>query len=213
MRNILLVICLLIFSTNAALSFSLKKGAEQPLVSQTEENQDLSYQASIVYAENNIEKAMEIFLSIPEDQRTPQDWLLIGNILQDKGKLEDAEFMYKKAVNIDDKYFKAYYNLGNLYLQTGKPNMAIEQYKKVIKIKPEYSYAHYNMGCAYISMGKYSKAKYELYAATDLKNTEPDFHYNLALVLKKLNKEKEAKKYLEYYNKLMEQTYVQGNNF
>ena len=91
--------------------------------------------------------------------------------------------------------------------------MAIEQYKKVIKIKPEYSYAHYNMGCAYISMGKYSKAKYELYAATDLKNTEPDFHYNLALVLKKLNKEKEAKKYLEYYNKLMEQTYVQGNNF
>ncbi len=213
MRKILLILCLLIFSTNSALSFDLIKVNEKPLITQTQENQDLSYQASIVYAENNIEKAMEIFLNIPEDQRTPQDWLLMGNILQDKGKLDEAEFMYKKAINIDKKYFKAYYNLGNIYLQTGKPNMAIEQYKKVTDIKPDYPYAHYNLGCAYMSIGKYYKAKYELYTATDLKNTVPEFHYNLALVLKKLKKEKEAKKYLEYYNKLMEQNYVQGNNF
>lgn len=213
MKRFLLIVIMLIISTNAALSFTIKKEAEQPKVVQTKENQDLSYEASIIYAENNIEKALDIFLSIPEDQRTPQDWLLIGNILQDKGKLEEAEFMYKKAANTDDKYFKAYYNLGNIYMQTGKTNMAIEEYKKAVKIKPEYAYAHYNLGCAYISQGKYSKAKYELYTATDLKNTVPEFYYNLALVLKKLNKEKDAKKYLEYYNKLMEQSYVQGYNF
>lgn len=214
MKRFLLITLILILSSNVAFSFSFKRETEKPIVVQTQENQDLSYQASIVYAENDIDKAMEIFLKIPEEQRTPQDWLLIGNILQDKGKLDEAEFMFKKSVNLDKKYFKGYYNLGNIYLQTGKTNMAIAEYKKAINIKPEYPYAHYNLGCAYISQGKYYKAKYELYTATDLKNTVPEFHYNLAFVLNKLNKQKEAKKYLEYYNKLMEQNnYVQGNNF
>ena len=213
MKRLLLITLILLIGSNSAQSFSFKKGTEEPKVIQSQENQDLSYEANILYAENNIENALEKFLSIPDEQRTPQDWLLIGNILQDKGKLNEAEFMYQKAINIDNKYYKAYYNLGNIYLQTGKTNMAIEEYKKVIKIKPEYPYAHYNLGCAYISQGKYSKAKYELYNATDLKNTVPEFHYNLALVLKKLKKEKEAKKYLEFYNKLMEQNYVQGYNF
>ena len=213
MRTFLLVLCLLILNTNSVSAFSFKKETEQPPINRTTENQDLSYQASIVYAENNIDKALEIFLRIPEEQRTPQDWLLMGNILQDKGKLNDAQPIHKKAVSIDEKYYKAYYNLGNIYMQTGKINMAIEEYKKTVKIKPEYPYAHYNLGCAYISQGKYSKAKFELYTAIDLKNTVPDFYYNLAYVLKKQNKEKDAKRYLEYYNKLTEENYVQGNNF
>ena len=82
--------------------------------------------------------------------------------------------------------------------------MAVEQYKKVININPEYPYAHYNLACAYIKLGKYSKAKYELYTAIDLKNTVPEFHYNLAYVFKQLKKEKDAKTYIEYYNKLIQ---------
>lgn len=165
---------------------------------------EISNQANILYAGNDIKNSLNLFLSIPEEERTAQNWLLIGNILQDKGELDKAVFMYNKAIQKDDKFYKAYYNLGNIYLQDSKPNMAVEQYKKAVKLKPEYAYAHYNLGCAYIKLGKYSKAKYELLTAIDLKNTVADFHYNLAYVYKKLNKEKDAKRYIEYYNKLME---------
>ena len=48
------------------------------------------------------------------------------------------------------------------------------------------------------------KAKFELLTATDYKNNVADFHYNLAYVYKKLNKEKQAKTYMEYYNKLID---------
>lgn len=170
----------------------------------TPDYQDISNQATILYAGNDIKNSLELFLSIPEDKRTTQNWLLLGNIMQDQGKNDEAVFMYKKAIQLDEKFYKAYYNLGNIYLKDSKPNMAIEQYKKVIKLKPEYAYAHYNLACAYIKLGKYSKAKYELLTAIDLKNTVADFHYNLAFVYKKLNKEKDAKRYIEYYNKLME---------
>ena len=212
MKRFFITFFLIIFCVSPVQSIpSLKK--EPVKFVQTEEFQNISNEASVFYAENNIEKALELFLTIPEDQRSPQNWLLLGNILQDQGKIDEALFMYQKAINVDNKFYKAYYNLGNLYLKEGKINMAIAEYKKAIKIKPEYAYAHYNLACAYIMQEKYFKAKYELYLATDYKNTVPEFYYNLAYVLKKLNKEKDAKKYLEYYNKLMEQNYVQGNNF
>ena len=170
----------------------------------TSDYQEVSNQATILYAGNDIKNSLELFLSIPEEQRTAQNWLLLGNIMQDQGKNDEAVSMYKKAIQADEKFYKAYYNLGNIYLKDSKPNMAIEQYKKVIKLKPEYAYAHYNLACAYIKLGKYSKAKYELLTAIDLKNTVADFHYNLAFVYKKLNKEKDANRYIEYYNKLMD---------
>ncbi|MDR1167648.1 MAG: tetratricopeptide repeat protein [Heliobacteriaceae bacterium] len=161
-------------------------------------------QINALYAQNNIDKALDLLISVPEEKRTPQDYLLLGNILQDKGKNGEAIFMYNRAILADKKYYKAYYNLGVIYLQEEKPNLAISQFKQVIKLNPEFAYAHFNLGCAYIKTGELKKAKNEFLRAIELKNTVPDFHYNLAYAYKKLNKEKSAKLYLGYYNKLME---------
>lgn len=198
---ILTIVYLFNFSSCFAATLNLKKKEETKVV-QSEKYLNISNQANVFYAENDIKSAFNLFLTIPEEERSAQNWLLLGNILQDQGKLDEATFMYNKAIETDNKYYKAHYNLANIYLNDGKPNMAIEEYKQVIKLKPEYAYAHYNLGCAYIKLGKYSKAKYELLTAIDLKNTVADFHYNLAYVYKKLGKEKQAKTYIEYYNKL-----------
>lgn len=204
MRRFLLTIATLLFFTttcNAITPFK-KDTKNTNTVVQSEKYLNISNQANVFYAENDIKSAFNLFLTIPEEERTAQNWLLLGNILQDQGKLDEAVFMYNKAIEVDNNFYKAHYNLGNIYLNDGRPNMAIEEYKKVIKIKPEYAYAHYNLGCAYIKLGKYNKAKYELLTATDYKNNVADFHYNLAYVYKKLNKAKQAKTYMEYYNKL-----------
>lgn len=202
MKKFILVLLLLqFFGCANAFSLNLK---EQPKFVQDEQFLDITNEANAFYAQNDIKKAQELFLTIPEEKRSPQNWLLLGNIMQDNGKLQEAEFMYKKAIELDDSYYKAHYNLANIYVETNKPNLAIEEYKKVIKIKSDYPYAHYNLACVYISQEKYSKAKYELYTAIDLKNTVADFHYNLAYVFKKLGKEKDANKYLEHYKSLME---------
>ncbi len=161
-------------------------------------------QAKLLYADNNIEGSFNTLLSIPEDDRTAENWLLLGNLLQDKGRNDDAVFMYTRAILKDEKFYKAHYNLANCYLNDDKPNMAIEEYKKVLKIRPEYAYAHYNLGCAYLKLGQYRKAKNAFLDAAYFKNTEPDFYYNLAYAYKKLNKPKDAEAYLKIYDKLME---------
>jgi len=168
------------------------------------EESAINNQANMLYAENRLEDAFSLLLTIPQEERTPQNWLLLGNILQDKNRDEDADFMYNQALLSDMKYYKAAYNLGNLYLSEEKPNMAIEQYERVVKLKPDFAYAYFNMGCAYLKLGKLKDAKKNFAKAVELKPTEADFHYNLAYTLKKMNKEKDAQVFLDYYNKIKE---------
>jgi len=158
----------------------------------------------ILYAENNIKDSFNLLLSIPEEERTSENWLLMGNILQDEGKVDDAIFMYNQAIAVDEKNYKAHYNLGNLYLEQDKPNLAIDEFKKVTKYKPDFAFGYYNLGCAYLKIGKPKSAKWQFYKAIDLNNQVADFHYNLAYTFKQLNNEKQAKVYLEFYNKLIE---------
>jgi len=165
-------------------------------------NEELSEKAKLEYVQNNVDDAFQTLLSIPEDARTSQNWLLLGNVLQDKGKSDDAIFMYHQAEQTDLKDYRPPYNLGRIYLEQEKPNSAIKEFEKSISLKKDNPYSHYNLACAYIKLKEYKKARKELLNAISLKNTVPEFHYNLAYVYKQLNKEKNAKVYLEFYNKL-----------
>ena len=158
----------------------------------------------ILYAENNINEAFDILLSIPEENRTSEQWLLMGNIMQDEGRIDDAVMMYNHSISSDEKNYKAHYNLGNIYFDKDKTLDAILEYKKSVKYKPDFAYGYYNIGCAYLKQGKFKDAKWQFYKAIDLNNQVADFYYNLAYTFKQLKNEKQAKIYLDYYNKLIE---------
>lgn len=165
---------------------------------------ETSQQARVLYAQNDIDGALKILKEKSESERSAEDWLMIGNILQDKEKIDEAIYMYNKAISADPKYYKAHYNLGYIYLIQDKPNMALSEFKLAVKYKPDFSYGYYNIGCAYLKLKKYSNARYNFFKALDLRANEPNVYYNLAYTFKMLNKEKQANSYLEIYNKMME---------
>lgn len=165
-------------------------------------NEELSKQATAFYSDNNFHKTMDLLLQIDEKERTAQDWLLLGNLLDEKGEKNNSIFMYQKAINTDAKYYKAYYNLANIYLADGKYNMAIDNYKKAVSLNKTNPYVYYNLGCAYLKFGETKKARSAFQQAVNLKNDVAEFHYNLALTYKILNKPKLAQTYLDNYNKL-----------
>ena len=166
-------------------------------------SEELSKQAIAFYSDNNYNKTMDLILQIDENERTAQDWLILGNVLDDNGEKENAVFMYNKAIATNPKYYKAYYNLANNYLQNSQYNLAIENYKKAAALKKDNPYIYYNLACAYIKTGNLKKAKTNLNKAIMIKNDVPDFHYNLSFVYKKLGKLKLAQTYLNNYNKLI----------
>lgn len=166
-------------------------------------SEELSKQATAFYSDNNFNKTMDLILQIDEKERSAQDWLILGNVLDDKGEKENAVFMYQKAINTNPKYYKAYYNLANNYAENGQYNMAVQNYKKAASLSKENPYIFYNLACTYMKLGDYSKAKTNLNKAIMFKSDVPEFHYNLAFIYKQLGKQKLAQTYLDNFNKLI----------
>ncbi len=201
MKKILLTILVLGLvggvSTEAALPWK-KEIQQEEVVDAT------SQQAKVLYAQNEIDEALKLLKSKGEDLRSAEDWLLIGNILQDKDRIDEAIYMFQKSIEKNPKFYKAHYNLGYIYLIQDKPNMALAEFKQAVKYKDDFAYGYYNMGCAYLKLKEYRNARYNFFRAVDAKGDEPMFYYNLAYTYKMLNKEKDAQTYLDIYNKLME---------
>lgn len=217
MKKFSLLLIIVLFSVNCAMAKSVSLGsfgkmikkpvASEKAIAAEQSSEDVltpTEQAILLYNDNNLNGAFDVLLKIKEADRTAQDWLLLGNILQDQDKNLDAVFMYQRAVLINPKFYKAYYNLGNIYLEEEKNHLAIDNYRKANKANNQFAYAYYNLGCAYLKVGDLKKAKIAFLKAIELKNTEPDFHYNLAYTYKKLNNSKLSKQYLGFYNKLIE---------
>lgn len=204
MKKIYLVIAIILFGLS---SYSMDLELENFNPDKTPETknsyEDVSSQARIMYAQNNIDEAMNILINIPQDSRSAENWLLLGNIQQDKGNINEAKLMYEYAIMENPKAYKAYYNLGVLYFGEEKYSLALENFKKAQKYKNDLAIIYYNIGCTYINMGEFKKARNELLYAIELKGTEPDYYYNLALCYKKLNNEKKAKYYLDIREKVL----------
>ena len=162
-------------------------------------------QAKFLYNSNQLDKSLELFNKIPDEEKISDDWLFVANIAQDKEKPIDAVFYLKKSIALDDNNYKAHYNLGNFYLADNKVNMALNEYKKVLKLKKDYAYAYYNKGCCYLKKKSWFNARYEFGLAIKANPNEPAFYYNLAYTYKMMKKPKKAKEALEMYNKLMTQ--------
>lgn len=168
-------------------------------------NSELSKQATAFYSDNNRAKTMDLILQINENERTAQDWLLLGNVMEDSGEIENAVYMYNKALEKDKNCYRAYYNLGNYFVSMGQFDNAVKNYKKAIKIKYDNPYIYYNLGCTYIKLKEYTKARASFNKAIMYKSDVPEFHYNLAYVYKQLGNKKMMNQYAYNYEKLVEE--------
>ncbi|MFC1577135.1 tetratricopeptide repeat protein, partial [Candidatus Omnitrophota bacterium] len=81
-----------------------------------------------------------------------------GIVYYKQGNYKKALRLFKKAVELNPRYSKAYNNLANTYFSMGDTEKAIGAYKKAIEIKPDYASVHSNLALVYYSQGKYRLA-------------------------------------------------------
>lgn len=76
----------------------------------------------------------------------PEAQYLRGLVFQDNGDLAKAEMSYKKVVELDSTFYKAYNALGSIYDRTDRLDEAIANFREAIHFKPDYAHAYYNLG-------------------------------------------------------------------
>ena len=107
----------------------------------------------------------------------------LGNVLLQKGRVNEAITQYQKALQIKPDKEEACNNLGNALLQKGNVDEAITHYQKVLQINPEFAEAHYNLGNALLQKGSVDEAIAHFQKALQINPDYADAHNNLGYAL------------------------------
>jgi tetratricopeptide (TPR) repeat protein len=82
-----------------------------------------------------------------------------GVMLENAGRLSDAEAAYRRAAGIDSTLASAPYNLGNCLQLEGKEAEAIDAYHRALALDPKKAEAWFNLALALHAVGKDDQAK------------------------------------------------------
>jgi len=186
----------------AAFAATPKNTAQKSKITMSSEAEGFKQQGVLYYSQNNLTEAYKQLSRIPEKERDEETYLLMANIFQDNNKPIEAIYHLQKALQVNPKYYKAYYNLGNLYMEDNKLNSAIANFKDAIKYKPDFAYSYYNLGICYYNLFDYKDAKKNFVRAMMIIPTVPEFYYNLSLTYTKMNDQKKADEAMATYTKL-----------
>ena len=70
----------------------------------------------------------------------------LGLALYDSGSLDNAIAVFKKAIESDPRYIRAYNNLGNALMAMGFLQRAADVYRRAVQLKPDYVQAWNGLG-------------------------------------------------------------------
>lgn len=150
-------------------------------------------------AAGRLQKALDAWQAVLVlNQRHFNALLGSGYILDSLGKIEEAQRLYEKAMEIEPENTFLRKNYALNLARNGKINEAIDIYERLRLDIPDDFEVFQNLGIAYGTAGDLSKAVENLKIAVGLHPT-PIAYYNLAFALKSAGSIRDAVDYLKLY--------------
>jgi tetratricopeptide (TPR) repeat protein len=107
----------------------------------------------------------------------------LGQILFERGQLEEAIACFRKALEIHPGLAEAYNDLGNTLLKQGRAEEAITDFQKALSARPDFADAWDNLGVALLRQGRTAEAKAHFQRALELRPDCAEAHNNLGNLL------------------------------
>ena len=108
-----------------------------------------------VIAQGKLEMAKEKLSTMPEHAQT---WFYCGVIAEKEGRIEEAKLFYHKALNKDERYVDARFNLALLYVSEKEYEEGKRHYNDIIQIEPRHVDAQLGLGGICIATKDYAQA-------------------------------------------------------
>lgn len=114
---------------------------------------------------------------------------------------DDAERLYRQALDLDPYLAIAYTNLGNICFRRQEDDAAEQLYNRALELEPKQSEAHYNLGYVMLERGDPAAAVPYFQAAIAADPTFADAYFNLAMAFEHIGDVQQArpcwKRYVE----------------
>lgn len=108
----------------------------------------------------------------------------LGNILHERGRLNEAEVSYRRALRIVPDGADVHTNLGKTLQDMGRIGEAEASYRRALQIKPDHAEAHNNLGETLMESGRLDEAEASLRRALQIRPDYVKVRLSLASVRK-----------------------------
>ena len=162
----------------------------------------------------NLQKKIQLLLNVYRSKKLPKAevinkklidaypsavilYNILGLILTDQEKLDEAIEWYEKGIKIKPDFAMIYNNLGSLYKLKEDYSKSENYYKKSISLDDKIPEPQNNLGSLYLTLNKHQEAIICFKKALKI---NPKFYisfYNLGVLYKNTGKLEESKKYLK----------------
>ena len=158
-------------------------------------------QAFKFHSQGNISKASKYYqFFINQGFEDYQVFSNYGNILRDLGKLEEAEFFTRKAIELNPNFAITHSNLGNIFRDLGNLKEAEKSYRKAIELNPDFANAYSNLGNIFRDLGNLKEAEKSYRKAIELNPNFANAYSSLGLIFNDLGNFEDA---INHYKKAL----------
>jgi protein O-GlcNAc transferase len=113
-------------------------------------------------------------------------------ILHRQGWFDQAERLYRQALNLEPQHFNSWHQLGIIAAQSGDHQRAVELFGRALTIDPRSAVACHNQGNALRALGKHADALASYDRSIDIKPDNAEVHFNRGIALAKLKRQTAA---------------------
>jgi tetratricopeptide (TPR) repeat protein len=129
------------------------------------------------------------------------DWVDKGYALVTFGKNQEAVEAFTRAIELDPKNGKIYYNRGGVYGRLEDYRRAIRDFDRAIELNPQLAEAYTDRGVAYEMLGDHRQAVRDYDKAVELKPKDERAYVNRGIAYAKLGSHRQA---IRDYDKAIE---------
>jgi len=121
--------------------------------------------------------------ALEEELSSGKDLLSQAVLLQSKGRHEQAESLYRRALRLEPNQVDALSNLGVIVARRGRVDEAVGLFERALKIDPHHFDAHNNLGIVRMDAGRLDEATRHYRAALKIRPDDAGALDNLGLAL------------------------------
>jgi tetratricopeptide (TPR) repeat protein len=118
---------------------------------------------------------------------------------EDPGSFDEAEALYRRAIELDPQLAIAYTNLGNIRFRRGDEAGAEGLYRQALEVDDRQPEAHYNLGYVLLERGDAKRSVPCFQRALDADPRFADAHFNLAMAYEQLGERAKARPHWKRY--------------
>lgn len=92
-------------------------------------------------------------------QRSGGDWFNLAFLLEDAGRLDEAEPAFRRALELDPKLDRAWYGLGLVLIRQGRLDEAVQALKRNTELQPMSPYGWYQLARVHVDRHEPDEAR------------------------------------------------------